>query len=110
MAMYFIHGLLEKRISCVPSSIPPWLLEQAGANPASAEPEDSLARAFRAHFWSLRTSADLYSAALPRAVETIADHYFDILDAKKTGSLSGETAVPFMFLSRLSAEELSHIW
>ena len=44
------------------------------------------------------------------AEKASSDRYFDTLDHQRKGYIDGDAAVPFMLESKLSGDELAHIW
>lgn len=108
--MHLVHGMMEGGLSIVPSSLPPWLYEQAGGKPPrSPSPHNSpLSRAFTADFWTLQFHPE--NTETHEQVRILAERYFDILDEQKQGYIDGDAGVSFMNLSKLSFKELGRIW
>lgn len=112
IAMHIVHSMVQQELSTIPSSLPPWIYEQAGGKPPRAgdlqSNRDGMNRAFVADFWTLQFHPE-DNMTLER-ISKLANRYFDLLDKRQQGYIEGDDVVSFMSLSKLPLTDLGRIW
>lgn len=129
VAMYIITRMKQGSLTAVPAQIPPQLWEVLNEQPSSTvgstvSDKPPLSRTMTAHKFessfnqSFNTAVGETSSlsesstqwAISSAEKTVYDGYFDAVDVKKAGFLSGEQAYEFFLKSELSQQQLAKIW